>query len=416
MRWTLGKRKPVDQPSAVTRSVADPALAILFGGNPFGGVTVSEYSTLGSSAFYRAIMLISGTLATLPLRSYRTNDKGQPEIVKSIFDDPDGPDGQTPYEWKQTAFIHRLLHGSAFAIKVRTEAGALARLPLIHPLSCRVELPTTDDYKNNNVPPGGKWFNVALNDGTQQRLTSNEIWEVPGPSLDGVSGLGLISVARQSIETTLSGDKATNKLFTKGALISGLATPSDEYDISDDIPELRRQLNNEMMGADNAGGIAIVNRRLNFTPWTMSSVDAQFLQNRQFQVEEVSRWTGVPPHLLMQTEKQTSWGQGVSEQNEGLGRFVLDPYATSFEERATRLLSNPRWVEFEFAKLVRPSIEKEIELLLKQTGGKPILTVNEARAIRNLPPVPGGDVLITESASPTVPSEEEGNTPNDENA
>lgn len=413
MAWSLGKRRTAEKPSAVTRSVADPALAVLFGGNPLSGVSVSEYTTLGSSAFYRAIMLISGTLATLPLRSYRTDDKGQPEKVKSIFDDPDGPDGQTSFEWKQTAFIHRLLHGSAFAYKVRTEAGALARLPLLHPLSCSVELPTTEDYASRNIPPGGKWFLVTWNDGTQQRLTSKEIWEVPGPSLDGVTGLGLIQIARQSIATTLSGDKAAYKLFDKGALISGLATPDDDYDITDDVVELRRQINNEMTGVDNAGGIAIVNRRLKFTPWTMTAADAQFLQSRQFQIEEVSRWTGVPPHLLMQTEKQTSWGQGVAEQNEGLGRFVLDPYATSFEERATRLLSNPRWVEFDFAKLVRPSIEKEIELLMKQTGNKPILTVNEARAIRNMPPVPGGDVLI--EAAPATDKETEA-VPDDSNA
>ncbi|MDM4723405.1 phage portal protein [Micromonospora sp. WMMA1363] len=56
--------------------------------------------------------------------------------------------------------------------------------------------------------------------------------------------------------------------------------------------------------------IAVVNRRLKFSPWTMSATDAQFLQSRQFSVEEVARWFGVPPHLLMQTERQTSWGRG----------------------------------------------------------------------------------------------------------
>lgn len=407
MRWSIRKRRE-ELPSASTRSIADPTLAVLFGGNPLGSVAVSEYTTLGSSAFYRAIMLISGTLATLPLRSLRTDNKGETEKVKSIFDDPDGPDGQTPFEWKQSAFIHLLLHGGAFAYKMRTTAGALARLPLLHPLSVCIEEPTIAQYQNpETLPPGNKWYKVTLNDGSVKTLTSNEIWEVPGPSLDGLRGLGLIQLARQSIATTLSGDKAAGKLFSNGALISGLATPEDDYDITDDLPELRRQINNEMTGTDNAGAIAIVNRRLKFTPWTMTATDAQFLQSRQFQIEEVSRWTGVPPHLLMQTEKQTSWGAGVAEQNEGLGRFVLNPWATSFEQRGSRLLAQPRWVEFDFSGLERPSAEKEIELLMKQTGGKPILTVNEARAIRNLPAVPGGDVLITESAPPADPVKDE---------
>lgn len=404
MRWTLGKRR--DAPTALSRSIADPALAVLFGGNPLSTIPVSEYSTLGSSAFYRAIMLISSTLASLPLRSLRLNSDGQTEIVNSVFDDPDGPDGQTPFEWKQSAFIHRLLHGSAFAYKVKSNAGSLVRLPLLHPYSICVELPTLAEYQTGTVPIGGKWFKITWNDGTQQRLTSNEIWEVPGPSLDGINGLGLIQIARQSIATTLSGDRAAYKLFSKGALISGIATPSDDYDITDDLPELRRQINNEMTGPDNAGGIAIVNRRLNFTPWTMTAADAQFLQQRQFQIEEVSRWTGVPPHLLMQTDKQTSWGSGVDEQNRGLGKFVLGPYATGFEQRASRLLASPRWVEFDFVGLERPSADKEIALLLQQTG-KPFLTINEARAIRNLPPVEGGDVLIDGNPASTANPETE---------
>jgi HK97 family phage portal protein len=119
----------------------------------------------------------------------------------------------------------------------------------------------------------------------------------------------------------------------------------------------------------------------------MTATDAQFLQSRQFQIEEISRWTGVPPHLLMQTEKQTSWGTGVEEQNRALGRTVLLPWAQRVEHRASRLLAVPRWVEFEFAGLERPSPDREIELLLAQVAGG-LLTVNEARAYRNLPPLP----------------------------
>lgn len=402
MRWTRKKAPDHEAVSALTRSIADPALAVLFGGSDGSNVPVSEFTTLGSSAFYRAIMLISGTLASLPLRSYTKDANDQPKVVESIFDDPDGPDGQTPYEWKQSAFIHLLLHGGAFAFKLRNNAGALARLPLIHPLSVSVEEPTIEEYNNpESLPPGNQWFVVTLNDGSQKKFTSKDIFYVPGPSLNGIQGLGLIRLARQSIQTTLSGDKAANKLFANGALISGMATPADEYDITDDLPQLRREINREVLGVENAGTIAIVNRRLNFTPWTMTAADAQFLQSRQFQVEEVSRWTGVPPHALMQTEKQTSWGTGIEEQNRGLGRTVLAPWATSFEQRASRLTRNPRWVEFDFAGLERPSFEKEVELLLKQTGGRAILTVNEARKIRNLPPIAGGDVLEPIPASPS---------------
>jgi HK97 family phage portal protein len=357
---------------------------------------MDEPGALGLSAFYRAVSLISGTLASLPFRTHSGDDA---KVVPSIFDNPDTDEGQTPFEWKETAFLHLLLHGRTGAIKLRNPGGALARLALVHPLSWSVEKPTGDER-----PAGGLWFRVNLKGGEQKRYDADGFWYVPGLSMNGTDTLSLIDLARQSLSTAAAGDAAAGNMFANGALISGLATPADDDDITSDIPEMRRQLNNATGGHENAGQIAIVNRRLTFTPWTMTATDAQFLQSRQFQIEEIARWTGVPPHLLMQTEKQTSWGTGVDEQNRGLSRFVLGHWAQRFEQRASRLLPRPRWVEFDFAGLERPNFATEVELLMKQTGGKPILTVNEARAIRNLPPVPGGNVLETPAAPPAQPA------------
>jgi phage portal protein BeeE len=100
----------------------------------------------------------------------------------------------------------------------------------------------------------------------------------------------------------------------------------------------------------------------------------------------------------MQTEKQTSWGTGVAEQNRGLGRFTLLGWTMRFEQRISRLLGAPRFVEFEFAGLERPTPEEEIRLLIEQVKAG-LLTVNEARRIRNLPPIDGGDVLRVATTS-----------------
>jgi HK97 family phage portal protein len=132
----------------------------------------------------------------------------------------------------------------------------------------------------------------------------------------------------------------------------------------------------------------------------MTAADAQFLQSRQFSIEEIARWTGVPPHLLMQTDKQTSWGTGVDEQNRGLAKFVLGHWAQRFEQRASRLLARPRWCEFEFAGLERPNFATEIDLLIKQVAAG-ILTVDEAREIRNLPPLPKQTPTPAPNSTPT---------------
>jgi phage portal protein BeeE len=114
----------------------------------------------------------------------------------------------------------------------------------------------------------------------------------------------------------------------------------------------------------------------------------------------------------MQTEKQTSWGQGVAEQNRGLGRFTLLGWTMRFEQRLSRLIAGPpgptgprRFAEFDFAGLERPTPEDEIKLLIEQVKAG-LLTVNEARRIRNLPPVEGGDVLRTATTTGTRPLED----------
>lgn len=385
VKWPWQRRA---EPSNTGYAPVDAAIAGFFtpgGVVDLAGIAVNEGSALGISALYRAVSLISGTLASLPLNSWTGGD-GQRKKVPSVFDDPDGPDGQTPFEWAETLLIHLLLHGRSGALKVKNEAGGLARLPLVHPLSFRVSLPDPDEH-----PVGGLWFDVSLADGTHVRTDADGFWYVPGQSLDGRTGASLLSYARGSLATTIAGDRAAAKMFSRGALISGMATPADEgLDIADDIPQIRKELNRSVSGWENAGAIALINRRLSFSPWTMTAQQAQFLESRAFQIEEISRWFGVPPHLLAQTEKQTSWGQGVDEQNRGLSRFVLGHWAQRVEQRASRLLARPRWCEFDFAGLERPNFATEIDLLIKQVQAG-LLTVDEARAVRNLPPLPKAD-------------------------
>jgi HK97 family phage portal protein len=404
MRWPW-QSKP-EQPANTSLSLSDPALAALFhpgGFTDIAGVTVTELSSLGLSAIYRAVNLIAGTLAALPFKSYREDAGGIRQTVPSIFDDPD-PDGQTQYEWIETAFAHLVLHGRCGAVKVRNQAGGLAALPLVHPSCFRVELPTPDDYASGELPAGGLWFCVTMANGEQVRLDANDFWYVPGLAMNGKTGAGLLSYARMSLATSIAGDRAAGNMFANGALMAGLATPADDYDITDDVPEIRRQLNNNVLGHANAGTIAVVNRRLTFTPWVMSNADAQFLESRSFQIEEVSRWTGVPPHLLMSSEKSTSWGTGLEEQNRAMARTVLAPWANRFEQRASRLLARPRWAEFDFHGLERPAPDVEIGLLIQQVQAG-LLTVDEARAIRNLPPLPDPDAAEDASGDDSAAEE-----------
>jgi HK97 family phage portal protein len=361
------------------------AAMLRLGGLPVGSIRVDETSAMGISAFFRGVSLISGQLASLPLRTYT---EGRPDPLPSIFDNPDSDEGQTPYEWKESLFLHQLLHGKAGALKMRNAAGGIYRLPLVHPLSFRERVPTEAEVKRGDrMPRGGLWFDLTLADGRSVTYDADDFLYLPGLSLDGKTGVSLLTYARRSLGTTIAADESAGRLFTSGAMMAGIATPDDDEDIQEDVPQIKREIEAATAGPENAGGIAVIARRLKITPWSMTASDAQFLQSRQFQIEEVARWLGVPPHLLMQTEKQTSWGTGVEMQDRALGRTVLGTWAQRFEERASRLLARPRRVEFDFTRLERPSPDREIELDLQQVAAG-VMTIDEYRARRGWAPLP----------------------------
>jgi HK97 family phage portal protein len=405
VRWAFWRR---EQASNVARSIGDPAVAQLLipGFSLLDEINVGETNALQQSPLFRAVALISQTLGSLPLLTYRDKGRGDREIVPSVFDDPD-PNGQTQFEWTETLFVHALLHGRAGALKLKNAGGGLAGLQLRHPYTWSAALPSESEYASGNLPAGGVWFDVNLDDGTRRRYDGNDFWYVPSTSLDGRQGVGLLQLARESLKTTIAGERASQRLLTSGAMQAGAMVPADpEEDLSreEDRKQVQRELDATLHGPENAGRIGLLSARLKFMPFALSAVDAQLMQSRQFQVEEISRWTGVPPHALMQTEKQTSWGTGVDEQNRGLGRTVLTPWSVRVEQRGSRLLARPRSLEFDFTSIERSSPDKEREMI-RSDWNDDLITLNEARQRMGLERVPGGDRRKSEMTAGPAPAD-----------
>ncbi len=372
--------------------MTDPHLASLFGigAKNYSGQTVSESTAMTLSAVYRSTALVAGAIGGLPLRTLETGPDGTSLPVGSFLDNPAGPDRQTPFEWVELDVVHLLMQGDIFLQHLFTRGGAICGLNPVHPLAVRVD--------PDESVPGGKRFTVDLGEGFPagerwREFDALDMTHIPGLSLDGVRGMSVISLARNGIGTGLAADKAAAKMFAQGAMISGMVTPDEDIE-EEDAEVIKETIQARMLGTDNAGDIAVINRRLKFSPWSLSAEDAQFLESRVFQVEEVGRWFGVPPHLLGQTEKATSWGKGIAEQNRGLARYTLTPHTTRIEQRLSRLVPSNRRVEFDYEEFTAASPEDEIALLISQVNAG-LITPNEARARRNLPPIPGGDVLRT---------------------
>jgi len=375
-------------------SIGDPALAEFFGmqGSTLAGVSVNESTVVGLTAVYRAVAIIAGTIAGLPLRSYRTDRDGARVRVDTFLDNPAGPGGPyTQFEWLELVMVHLLLHGNAYLAHVYNGAGAIVGLTPLLPSAVTVKAIQNEEQLANYGGPDGayrKWFEVSLADGSRRDLTCAELTHIPALGVDGIRGLSPIEAHRQALGTGIAGDRAAARLFGSGLLLGGLVSGDDGLS-KDDAEEAVAALKAKMAGADHAGDIAFINAQLKFTPWTIPPVDAQFIESRVHQVEEVARIFGVPPHLLGQTEKQTSWGTGVAEQNRGLARYTLMSWTTRIEQRLSALLSRPTMCEFDYAGLLQPAPEVEIPLLLSQVDGG-LLTLDEARRIRNLPPLPAG--------------------------
>lgn len=366
---------PVEERAAGDISISDPALAEYLGIARTGTLDVSEYSALGITGFYRAVSIIAGTIATLPLKTYKQSDTVK-ERAASFLDNPAGPYPLTPFAWKELVMLHLLIQGEAFLLHVYNGAGAMVGLWPVHRSAiAKVEWMGAD-----------KLFTVDLADGTQKQYTTADMTHVMAITTDGLRGIAPLTLFRQTIKLGLAGEIAATRSFSNGMLLSGIVTPDQDME-EEEAKTIKEGLMAKMAGVENAGDIAVINRSLKFSPWSMSLEDAQFLQSREFQVVEFARMFGVPPHLLGATEKQTSWGTGVAEQNVGLARYTLMPWTSRLEESLSALLMGTKWVEFDYAGLLQGSPKEEIDLLIAQVNAG-LLTKDEARAIRNLPPLP----------------------------
>lgn len=357
-----------------TISIADPNILTLFGAGPnLAGVSVSETTALGLSAVYRSVSLIAGGIATLPLRTVQERN-GITQRVPSWLDTPGF--GLTKFELIETTLLHLLLHGNAFLAHVYGGAGQLIAVNPIHPLAVGIDVDKQ----------GNKTYRVSLNDGTQQTFNDHTMTHIRSLSLDGVRGLSPLTLARNgAFGTAIAADRTAAKLFGNGMLPSAIAS-FDEETTEEDAKAIKDGLNSRVAGVENAGQIALINRKVTITPWQLSPEDAQWIQSREFQIEEIARIYGVPATLIGLSDKQSSWGTGIREMHQAMARWTFMPWTTRIEQRLSLLLPANRKAEFDYRDLLAPDPETEINLLLAQVQAG-LLTNAEARAILNRPPL-----------------------------
>ena len=372
--WPWARREQFSQ----TWSAADPAFAAWWLGTDADGESVTPYTVLGLSAVLRSVSVISTTIAGLPLRTHER--QGDDRLrVPSVFDDPyPGIEGMTPFAWTETVLIHLLLWRHAFLWHEAIDGDG-------NPTAYRPIIPDAFDKVEKL---GGRYRFTYTENGEKKTVGSEQITYIPGPSLDGVTGHPLLSAARAIFSGALSGDKAAATTLRRGIRLAGLLVPAEGEDVDpDEGAAILEQLRSKVVGREHAGDLALINRRMELKPWTPSNIDMQWMEARQMALGEVGRIFGMPAHLLNDTEKQTSWGTGVAEQNLGLARYTLRGWSDRIEQTLSRRLAPGQFCEYDYKGLLQGTPADEVGLLIAQVKAG-LLTPNEARKIMNLPPLP----------------------------
>ncbi|MGE2690340.1 phage portal protein [Mycolicibacterium pulveris] len=366
---------PYEPPETRNWSISDPAVVALFGGAPsLTGVSVSERSVLGLSAVFRAVSLIAGGIATLPLRTVQEND-GIKTRVPSWLDKPAGT--LTRFELIETTLAHLLLNGNAYLAHIYGGAGQLVGVSPLHPQAVGI------DVDDNGV----KTYKVSLANGSARKFTDATMTHIKGLSTDGIRGLSPLELARNgAFGTALAADRSAARLFGNGLLASAIATV-DEQLPEDEAKAIKDGLDRKLAGESNAGEIAFINRNVKITPWQLKPEDAQWIQSREFQIEEIARIYGVPATLIGLSDKQSSWGTGIREMHQAMARWTFMPWTARIEERLSLLLPATRVAEFDYKGLLAPDPQTEIRLLIEQLEAG-LLSHAEARQILNRPPLP----------------------------
>ncbi|UUS30837.1 MULTISPECIES: phage portal protein [Streptomyces] len=346
------------------------------------GVTVSEASSLHMPAVWRSVALIAGVSAALPLHTYRRGTKDRAD--EALLDDPH-PE-MTPLELWRLAFVHRVLWGNAYVQKIRNGGGQIVQLWPITPDRVQVGRvrPTAD-------LPTGKVFQVADDWGARHTLTTRDILHIPGLGYDGLTGVSPVRLAAQGIGLAQAAEATAGALFGRGNLMGGVLQTEQRLNATQ-AEQLKAAWQAKVGGLANAQQVAVLDSGAQYKPVTMPNTDAQFLESRQFQVVEVARMFGVPPFLLMSTEKSTSWGTGLEQQAQGWVTFDLAPtWLAPTEQRITKeLLPADRYAKYAVQGLLRgdSSGRATFYRAMRDIGA---FSANDIRALEDLPPIPGDE-------------------------
>ena len=368
-----------------------------FMGGSTAGKAVNERSAMQMTAVYACVRILSEAIAGLPLHLYKYGCDGSKEkavehpLYFLLHDEPNKE--MTSFVFRETLMTHLLLWGNAYAQVIRNGKGEVIALYPLMPN--RMEVNRTDK--------GQLYYQYTTSsddaptvEGSTAVLMPEDVLHIPGLGFDGLVGYSPIAMAKNAIGLAIATEEYGAKFFANGAAPSGVL---EHPGTIKDPQRVRDAWMSQFSGSRNAGKVAVLEEGMKYTPISISPEQAQFLETRKFQINEIARIFRVPPHMVGDLEKSSF--SNIEQQSLEFVKYTLDPWVIRWEQSLQRtLLSSEEkkryYFKFNLEGLLRGDYASRMTgyATARQNGW---MSANDIRELENLDRIPaelGGDLYL----------------------
>ena len=368
-----------------------------FMGGTTSGKTVTERTAMQMTAVYSCVRILAEAVAGLPLHLYKYTQNGGKEkaidhpLYRLLHDEPN-PE-MSSFVFRETLMTHLLLWGNAYAQVIRNGKNEVIALYPLMPNKMSVDRDSNGQLYYSYY----RGADEAIRD-TQNTviLKPSDVLHIPGLGFDGLVGYSPIAMAKNAIGMAIACEEFGAKFFANGAAPSGvLEHPGTIKDPS----RVRDAWQSQFGGSSNSGKVAVLEEGMKYTPISISPEQAQFLETRKFQINEIARIFRVPPHMVGDLEKSSF--SNIEQQSLEFVKYTLDPWVIRWEQSIQRaLLSHDEkavyFAKFNLEGLLRGDYQSRMNgyAIGRQNGW---MSANDIRELENLDRIPaeeGGDLYL----------------------
>lgn len=350
------------------------------------GIRVTAETSLQASVAFACYVRIAEGMSSIPFRVMRTSGRNREKAIDhptyGLFEwRPNAM--QTTVDFFDTMGLHLAATGNAYCWLSRAVGGTVQEIMPLPPRSVRTE---------HSMASGMRYWYTAS--GVEIEIPAADMWHIRGPSWDATKGLAGVELAREAIGLAMAGEMHGSATFSNGARVSGLLT-TDQPLAKEVRDSMRESWQKQYAGSGNAGKVALLSHGMKFIQMASTNADAQFLENRRFQIEEVCRFFGVLPIMVGYSDKAATYASAQAMFDAHVRYTMLPRYRRVEKSAEVALLSERERLDGLYFKffpnaLLRgnPTDRAAMYTALYNVGA---LSPNEIRDLEDMNPYDGGD-------------------------